>query len=312
MAPHYFIGHIEPGTEYSAGDYERDAIALLDQLFEQHSIVIAVGGAGLYLKALCEGIDELPKASQEREQVEKEYQAKGLPWLQAWLQNLDPVYYEQVDQQNPHRLIRAVSVCLAAGVPFSTLRTGKPKPRNFTPIHLQMHLPRTQLYQRIDERVDAMVEAGLENEVRQLLPLRHHNSLQTVGYQEWFPYFDGEYTREEAIERIKQYSRNYAKRQLTWLRRDGYWKRLSPFEPDTLIQYVEYLRQNPSNRIAYTSVNDVQYRLHWGQTPEQYLTLTKRGKQWAMDDAALPDKTRTDNQWLLQEASLCLEEWQTL
>lgn len=224
QVPHHFINSLSIQDTYSVGDFERDALDLLRQLYEKHQFVILAGGSSLYIKALCEGLDEFPEVPLEiRQELENVYATQGLAALQDELAQVDPVYFEQVDRANPQRLIRALSVYRAAGIPFSNFRIQKAEPRFFTPIYLWLDLPRETLYTRINQRVDQMISAGLEQEARALYPLRQLNALQTVGYQEFFEYFDGRISYTEAIELIKRNSRRYAKRQITWMRRDGFW-----------------------------------------------------------------------------------------
>ncbi len=239
--PHHFINSLSVEQAYSVGDFERDALNLLARLYQQHQVVILAGGSSLYIKALCEGLDEFPEVPDSvRNEVEQLYKKEGIAALQQELEQVDPIYFEQVDRANPQRLIRAISVYRASGLPFSSFRTQQVEPRFFSPIYLWMELPREDLYQRINQRVDQMFSAGLEAEALSLYPLRHLNALQTVGYQELFDYFAGDISREEAIELIKRNSRRYAKRQGTWMRRDGFWKTFSPDQFDTIIHYLEY------------------------------------------------------------------------
>jgi tRNA dimethylallyltransferase len=238
--PHHFINSLSIEQAYSVGDFERDALALLARLYQKHQIVILAGGSSLYIKALCEGLDEFPEVPDPiRAGVEKLYQHEGIAALQQELALVDPVYYEQVDRANPQRLIRAISVYRASGHSFSSFRAQQAEPRFFIPIYLWLELPREDLYQRINRRVDQMLSSGLEAEARSLYPQRHLNALQTVGYQELFDYFAGNISREEAIELIKRNSRRYAKRQGTWMRRDGFWKTFSPDQFEEIIQYLE-------------------------------------------------------------------------
>lgn len=240
--PHHFIGHLSVTDSYSVGDYERDALALLDELFQQHEVVILTGGSGLYIKALCEGLDEFPEVPAEiRDTVEQIYKNEGIEALQRELQAVDPAYYAIVDTQNPQRLIRAISVYRASGRPYSAFRTQQSVPRNFIPIYIQLDWPRDVLYARINERVTRMMEQGLLEEARQLYPLRHHNALQTVGYQELFDYLEGHSTLEEAVDLIRQNSRRYAKRQLTWMRRYGHWAAFSVDRWEEALAYIEGL-----------------------------------------------------------------------
>lgn len=240
QVPHHFINSLSIADDYSVGDFERDALNCLEQLFQQHKVVILAGGSSLYIKALCEGLDVFPEVPNEvRQSVEDLYQSAGIEALQAELAVSDPAYFQQVDQANPHRLIRAISVCRAAGVPFSTFRTQQTEPRFFTPIYLWMDVPREELYPRINQRVDQMLANGLEAEARGLFAQRHLNALQTVGYQELFDYFAGSISRDEAIELIKRNSRRYAKRQLTWMRRDGFWHLFAPSDWGAILDFVQ-------------------------------------------------------------------------
>lgn len=218
---HYFIASRSVKEDYNAGQYERDALALLETLFATHDVVVATGGSMLYADALCHGLDDLPAVPEKiRAEVQSEYKAKGLQWLQNEVQRLDPLYWDEVDQLNPARLAHCVEMCRATGKTFSSLRTKQRKSRPFRILKIGMERPRAELYARIDERVSQMMEAGLEAEAKAVYPLRHLNSLQTVGYREMFSYFDGEYGLDRAVELIRQNSRHYAKRQMTWFRRD--------------------------------------------------------------------------------------------
>lgn len=218
---HYFIASRSVEEDYNAGQYERDALALLETLFATHDVVVATGGSMLYADALCHGLDDLPTVPEKiRAEVQSEYKAKGLQWLQNEVQRLDPLYWEEVDQLNPARLAHCVEMCRATGKTFSSLRTKQRKSRPFRILKIGMERPRAELYARIDERVSQMMAAGLEAEAKAVYPLRHLNSLQTVGYREMFSCFDGEYGLDRAVELIRQNSRHYAKRQMTWFRRD--------------------------------------------------------------------------------------------
>jgi tRNA dimethylallyltransferase len=239
QAPHHFIGHLSIDQEYSVGDYERDALALLEKLFAEHRFVILSGGSGLFIKAVCEGLDEFPEVPTSiKDQLQEDYKKHGLVYLQEELARTDPSYYETVDRQNPHRLLRALGVIRASGQAFSSFRRQDRAPRPFQPIYLQMDWPREELYQRINQRVDQMLEAGLPAEARGLFHLQHLNALQTVGYQEFFDFFKEKITLEEAIELVKRNSRRYAKRQMTWFRRDGFWQPFTPAEIDTALGYI--------------------------------------------------------------------------
>ena len=241
LVKHHFIDSLSVEETYTVGDYERDALRLLDRLFQQHEVVIVTGGSGLYLKALCEGLDEFPETPLSiRQELETLYREKGLQALQNELEIADPVYYKEVDRQNPHRLIRALAVCRASGQPFSSFRKKQFSVRPFRPIYLELSWERALLYQRIDQRVQQMMEKALLEEARKLFPLENLPALQTVGYQELFAYFKGETTLEEAVALIQQNSRRYAKRQLTWSRRDGFWKHVHPSEWTSILQYLDF------------------------------------------------------------------------
>lgn len=238
-APHHFIDCLEPHEEFNCGAYERAALERLDTLFQQHDTVVAVGGSGLYIKALCDGMDSLPDASPElREELTQHLQNEGLESLVEQLRKLDPAYYEQVDRCNPQRILRALEVCLTTGEPYSSLRKGESKQRDFQIVKIGIDMPRETLYARINRRVDMMVAEGLEAEARTMLPHRHLNALQTVGFSEMFDYFDGTISREEAIELIKRNSRRYAKRQMTWFRRD---KDIEWFQHPTIEEVTKYI-----------------------------------------------------------------------
>jgi tRNA dimethylallyltransferase len=218
---HYFVADRAVIDRFTCADFETGAIALLDELFRSHDKVIAVGGSGLYVDALCRGLDELPDADPRlRAELNTRLQAEGLDVLAEQLRELDPVYWEAVDKHNPARVVRALEVCLQTGVPYSTFRSGRVTERPFDIVKIGVEMERTQLYERIDRRVDAMMASGLEAEARALYPHRNLPSLQTVGYREMFGYFDGLYSLDEAVRLIKCNSRRYAKRQMTWFRRD--------------------------------------------------------------------------------------------
>ena len=237
---HHFIASHELTDNFNCGEYETQALARLEELFRKHDYVVAVGGSGLYIQALCEGMDNLPQADEElRKTLSERLKSEGIESLLADLQRLDPTYYEQIDRQNPSRVLRAVEVCLQTGQPYSLLRTGEKRERDFSIVKVGIDWERETLYDRINRRVDIMVDEGLEAEARAVYHLRHLNSLQTVGYREMFEYFDGTITREEAIELIKRNSRRYAKRQMTWFRRDEEIRWFSPEEFDSMVDFLE-------------------------------------------------------------------------
>ena len=218
---HYFVATRELEEDYNAGQYERDALALLEELFATHEVVVMTGGSMLYADAVCDGLDDLPNVPAEiRQQVKEAYEQGGLEWLQAEVQRLDPDYWQVVDQQNPARLAHCVELCLTTGKAYSSLRTNTRKERPFRIIKIGLERDRAELYARIDKRVEQMVKEGLVEEARSVYPKRQLNSLQTVGYRELFAHFDGEYDLNRAIELIQQNTRHYAKRQMTWFRRD--------------------------------------------------------------------------------------------
>ena len=218
---HYFIATRELEEDYNAGQYERDALRVLEDLFRTHEVVVMTGGSMLYADAVCYGLDELPAVPAAiRRSVQESYEKHGLTWLQAEVQRLDPNYWEEVDQQNPARLAHCVVLSLTTGKPYSSLRTNTRVQRPFRIVKVALERPREELYDRINRRVLQMIEDGLVEEARSVYPKRHLNSLQTVGYRELFACFDGEYDLNRAIELIQQNTRHYAKRQMTWFRRD--------------------------------------------------------------------------------------------
>jgi tRNA dimethylallyltransferase len=238
--PHYFIDSLSIHDEYSVGDFERDALALLEQLFQIHDIVVMAGGSGLFIQAVCQGLDRFPEVpAAVKKKVETSYREKGLSYLQQYLERVDPEYYAVVDRQNPSRLMRALAVYEASGKPYSHFRKGEKLERPFTPVYFLLEWEREELYRRIDQRVDEMVANGLVEEARRLYPHRHCNALQTVGYQELFDHFEGASSLERAIALIKQHSRNYAKRQLTWFRKYGEWERFRGDEVDEMIRQLQ-------------------------------------------------------------------------
>jgi len=222
QVPHHFIGTKSIHENYDAGQYGRDAIALINQLFEKYDWLVMVGGSGLYIKATLEGFDEMPEVpSGLREKIIQEYQEKGLAWLQQEVEQSDPDYFSEVDQQNPQRLIRALELFRSSGKSMNSLRVNKKVEHPFEVIKIGLNILREQLYQRIDSRMDKMIKDGLFDEAKEFYPRKELNALQTVGYREIFDYFDGLYDYEEAVRLLKRNSRRYAKRQLTWFLRDS-------------------------------------------------------------------------------------------
>ena len=220
-ARHHFVAFKDLEETYSAAQFEADVLALLPSLWQQGDYAVMCGGSMLYVDAVCRGIDQLPDISQEvRAAVKEKLHNQGLESLVAELELLDPQYAATVDRRNTSRVCHAVEICRQAGVPYSTLRTGTAKQRDFNIIKLALNIEREELFNRINARVDRMIEAGLEQEARSVYHLRHLNSLNTVGMKEMFAVFDGTMDRHTAIERMKKNTRVYAKKQLTWYRRD--------------------------------------------------------------------------------------------
>lgn len=220
--PHYFIGTHTLEQTYSAGQYEIDALKVIDQLFEKSNYVVLTGGSMMYIDAVCNGMDDIPTVSDEvRAKVHHIYQTQGLATLQEMLKELDPNHYSKVDLCNYRRVMHAVEVCLEIGKPYSTLLSHTKKERPFRIVKIGLNRPRPELYERINQRVDIMIADGLEEEARRVYPYKHNNSLNTVGFKEWFDFWDGKTeSKERVVELIKQNSRHYAKRQLTWFNRD--------------------------------------------------------------------------------------------
>lgn len=235
-ATHYFIQHRSIHTPYSAGDYEREGLELLDHLFSEYAQVLLVGGSGLYVDALLNGFDDLPESDAA---LRAELTAMPLASLLDELQTRDPSYYAAVDRSNPQRVIRAVEVCRLSGRPYSELRSGAAKPRPFTTLKIGIDMPREALYSRINRRVDRMMEEGLLHEAEELYPYRDLSALQTVGYRELFEYLAGHISLPEAMELIKRNTRRYAKRQLTWLRRDPTIRWFAPTDTADIIAYLD-------------------------------------------------------------------------
>lgn len=236
---HHFIQHISIKTKYDVGAYELDALTLLDKLFENHDIVVLTGGSGLFIDAVCRGLDNIPDISLEiRNKVTELFDSEGIVGLQEILIKLDPTYYETVDKQNPRRLQRALEVCLQTGLPYSYFRKRAMKPRKFDVIWTALLVDRLDLINRINHRVEDMLAAGQVEEARKLYIHRHLNALNTVGYRELFDYFDGKCSISEAIENIKVNTRQYAKRQMTWFRKNKDYHWFFPSDTDGLINYV--------------------------------------------------------------------------
>lgn len=245
QANHYFINSRSIAEDYTAGDFEREALVRLAVIFKSTDVVIAVGGSGLFVRALTEGLDDLPKAGEEiREKLNEWFRTEGLEPLKQRLQEIDPTYYEKADIDNPQRVIRAIEVFEASGKPISFFMNKQKAERPFQVITIGLNTDREWLYNRINQRVDLMMEAGLLEEVKSLLPFRNKPALLTVGYAEIFEYLDGKISLEDAVSQIKQNSRRYAKRQITWFKKYGntVW-----FEPQAKEEIFAYLDQTLKN-----------------------------------------------------------------
>ncbi len=218
--PHHFIQHKSIFETYTVGDFEREVTAKIAKLHQTNKVVVLVGGSGLYIDAVLKGLDHFPEVNPSiREKLITKFKEEGIEALQGQLKMMDPSYYKNVDQKNPHRLIRALEVCVASGKPYSSFLKGNEQMRDFTPIKIGLIAPRDVLYQRINLRVDNMITEGLLQEARSLFPNRELNALQTVGYRELFQHFKGSISLELAIEEVKKNTRRFAKRQLTWFRK---------------------------------------------------------------------------------------------
>ena len=221
QVPHHFIASHSVNDTVNAQVFENDALAKADELFKTHHSVVMVGGTGLYIKAFCEGLDLIPAIDPAiRENIIKQYEKLGLRWLQKEVSVKDPMYWAKGEQQNPQRLMRALEVVLGTGASIISFQNKNKVTRPFNIVKVGLELPRVQLYEKINQRVLTMVDNGLEQEVRNLAPHFHLNALQTVGYSEWMPYFEGEIMKEKVIENIQQNTRHYAKRQMTWFKKD--------------------------------------------------------------------------------------------
>ncbi|MDH4089022.1 MAG: tRNA (adenosine(37)-N6)-dimethylallyltransferase MiaA [Cyclobacteriaceae bacterium] len=220
--PHHFINTHSIHETYDAAKFGKDALGLIQELFERHDHLVLCGGSGLYVKAVCEGFDDIPPIPGEiRDTLEKEYAANGIGALQARLKRLDPDHFEKIDQQNTHRLIRALEVILGTGKPITSFQKRNKLQHAFSIVKVGLELSREELYRRIDARMDCMIAEGLFMEAEELYAFRDHNALQTVGYQEIFDFMNGSYDQAEAIRLLKRNSRRYAKRQMTWFKHDA-------------------------------------------------------------------------------------------
>tara|TARA_B100000683_G_scaffold106518_1_gene104802 strand:- start:20863 stop:21756 length:894 start_codon:yes stop_codon:yes gene_type:complete len=236
---HHFIQHLSVSEDYNVGNFEEDAIQKIEELFKKKDKVILVGGSGLYIDAVCKGFDKMPVISSEmRRNVINIYNEKGIEFLQKEVKLKDPKYYSEVDEKNPQRLMRALEIIYSTNKTFSSFKTKIPKKRNFNIVKVGLQIQRDILYERINNRVEEMISKGLVKEVESLQVYRHKNSLQTVGYKELFDYFDGVTSLTEAIEKIKQNTRRFAKRQITWFKKD---KSTTYFLPENINRIIEFI-----------------------------------------------------------------------
>lgn len=242
---HHFVGVLKPEDYYNASEYEQDALQLIGELHQKHDTVVLTGGSMMYIDAVCDGIDEIPTIDGKlRKEINALYEEKGLSHIRRKLKLLDPDFYNQVDLKNPKRIIHALEICLMTGKPYSSLRKNRRKERPFKIVKIGFMRPRQELYERINKRVDEMIAQGLIDEAKGFYPLRHLNALNTVGYKELFNYFDGDWTKEKAIEKIKQHSRNYARKQMTWFKKDDamHWIDLSDPSIDVINEVLNRLK----------------------------------------------------------------------
>ncbi len=239
--PHHFIGQISIGEAYNVGKFEPEAIAALHEIYKKNDVAIMVGGSGLYINAVLYGMDDLPNNDPEiRASLEKNYEEFGLIWLQEKLKEVDPEYFATTEINNTNRIMRAIEVSMITGIPYSQQLHKKTKQREFKTIFIVLNADREKLYNRINLRVDKMMEAGLLDEVKKLLPYKNNNALNTVGYKELFAYLDDTCSLEDAVNNIKQNSRRYAKRQITWFKKN---KEAKWFEPGDVKNISEYIRE---------------------------------------------------------------------
>lgn len=237
---HYFVGQLSPGDYYSAARYETEVLEILEKEFRHYPTMLMSGGSMMYIDAVCKGIDDIPTVDEEtRAMVLEKYAIEGLEQLASELSILDPEYYSQADIKNPKRVMHALEICYMTGKPYSSFRTSNRKERPFNIIKIGLRREREELYERIGRRVDMMIEQGLIEEVKRFSHLKHHNSLNTVGYKEIFKYLDGEWDLPFAIEKIKQNTRIYSRKQMTWFRKDEDVVWFHPNEIEAIIKHIE-------------------------------------------------------------------------
>jgi len=237
---HHFINSHSIKEKYDAAQYGHDVLELIHQLFRKHDYLILCGGSGLYVKAVLEGFDDIPEVAEEvREELNRQYEQGGISWLQEKMKEIDPELFETIDQQNPHRLMRALEVKIGTGRSISFFRTKAKLQHPFSIVKIGLELPREILNKRIDDRMDQMIHDGLFEEAKQVYPFKDRQALQTVGYQEIFDFMEGQYDREEAIRLLKRNSRRYAKRQMTWFKRDGEIVWVNPVNIEEIYKIVQ-------------------------------------------------------------------------
>ena len=243
---HHFINSHSIQDYYSVGDFERDCLAVLAEIFQRKDVVILTGGSGMFIKIITDGIDEMPEADLDlRQKLAQRLENEGLEVLANELKNLDPIYYEQVDIQNTQRVLRALEVCISTGKPFSNFRKNQKAERPFNMIKIALERPREELYARIDKRMDIMLENGLEAEAKSVMNFREHYALKTVGYREIYEHLDAEYDREEMVRLLKRNSRRYAKRQMTWFKNQDefHW-----FDAKNEVEIITFVRERINHR----------------------------------------------------------------
>ena len=237
---HHFIQTHSIHENYNASIFETEALKLLEQLYQKHNVIVMAGGSMLYIDALCNGIDDLPTVDKEiRDSLVERFELEGLEGLRLQLKTIDPVYYAEVDLKNPKRILHALEISIMTGKPYSSFRTNAKKTRSFDILKIGINTDRQVLYSRINQRVDGMIEKGLINEAKNVYPHKGINPLNTVGYKELFAYFDGDMSEDEAIELIKKNTRNYARKQLSWFRRDNTITWFEPERTDDIINFLE-------------------------------------------------------------------------
>lgn len=246
LVPHYFVGSLSLTDYYSASLFEQQVLEILSRQFRSHDFALMAGGSMMYIDAVCDGIDDIPTVDdQTRETLKQRLKEEGLEALVEQLKELDPEYYEIVDRQNPRRVVHGLEICLMTGKTYTSFRKREKKERPFRIVKIGLNRPREELYDRINQRVDQMMQQGLLEEAKALYPMRQMNALNTVGYKELFDYLDGRWPLEEAVERIKGNTRRYARKQLTWYKKDP---QIRWFHPDEKEQIISYISQDYEQR----------------------------------------------------------------